>query len=483
MMPRRQASRRRAPALLCRARIDTDKHVSRLLAPVMMTFAVACAAPSPMARATDSTNTRPPKVAPRTMGILSELRTIARSDWWPDFDVTRTPLAIYDGEATYLVAHPKPPSGFRPQGDVYVYAGRHPAMVANTAMDIAGVLTASVLLDPQAALSRRDAAALLAHEAFHVFQRHHHPDWVANEVVALAMVHDDVDALTERILETRALRRALMATTEIHRREWATAALVSRKRRFARIGAEAREYERKSELNEGLAQYIQYKAEGRRAPPSLPAVGFAASAVRQRAYAVGAAWAILLDTESPGWKKNITGSLDTLLTEALGRTEPASFTEKDRANAKALAKSKASEHLARIATKRMTFLDRSGAQVIVDVPPDQPLQTAGFDPLNVLRIGPREVLHTRFLKLTNDRVSLEVLNHPARTLGVGPHPLFSGVRQFELRGLTDITVSTDEATTKVRAEGIRIDVQDAVVATEGPTTRISLRAPADNTGR
>ena len=411
----------------------------------------------------------------RFANILEALRASASPAWWPGFDVLSIPIAVFDGETTYLVAHPSPPAGFEPRGDWHAYSGRHPAVVANNAVEIGGVLTAGILLDRSPKATALSAAALIAHEAFHVYQRQHHPDWSANEAVAIALRHDDIESLAERVLETRALKRAVAATEPDERRRWIRAALESRAQRFAIIGADASEYERKSELNEGLAQYIQWQAEGGGDAPALPNDGFEAADVRSRSYAAGAAWAILLDSEVPEWKRELTEPLDVRLRRAMGPNQDDPFAADERANARAIAVSKANAHRTRLKAERQRFVDRAGAHVIVEATAQQPMQTAGFDPLNVLRLGPKEVLHTRFLKLMNDRLRVEILNHPARTIGIGSHPLFSGVQRLELRGMVGLEISSDADVTTIQGEGIRIEARNAEVTVEGSTTRIALR--------
>src|SRR5687768_10204511 len=59
-----------------------------------------------------------PNVAPtdRTsaLAVDSALAVTARAPLWPGFEPLRVPLAIFDGERTYLFRHPSPPSGYAP---------------------------------------------------------------------------------------------------------------------------------------------------------------------------------------------------------------------------------------------------------------------------------------------------------------------------------------------------------------------------------
>jgi hypothetical protein len=85
------------------------------------------------------------------------------------------------------------------------------------------------------------------------------------------------------------------------------------------LGTEAAEYERGSELNEGLARYVEWRASGDPSPPPFPRDDFAAQEIRARSYISGASLAILLDAAAPGWK----GRVDAPLDELLARSVPA----------------------------------------------------------------------------------------------------------------------------------------------------------------
>jgi|GEM_PF-6793990 len=106
--------------------------------------------------------------------VFAEFDRISALSLWPHFEPKKIPLAIYDGERTFLVRHPSPPSGFVKQGEVWVYPGQHPAMRANTHVDLGGVPTATLLLDPGGHGDARGWAATMTHECFHVFQAERH---------------------------------------------------------------------------------------------------------------------------------------------------------------------------------------------------------------------------------------------------------------------------------------------------------------------
>jgi hypothetical protein len=116
----------------------------------------------------------------RAVQIDGEVERLARErDLWPGYEPLVIPLAIYDGERTVLFRHPSTPAGSTPlaeaKPDVFAYPGRHPAVVSNSSAEIGGTMTATLLADG-APKSATELAAVALHEAFHVYQRQHHPE-------------------------------------------------------------------------------------------------------------------------------------------------------------------------------------------------------------------------------------------------------------------------------------------------------------------
>jgi hypothetical protein len=63
---------------------------------------------------------------------------------WPGFAPRQTPLAIHDGERTWLFGHPSPPASFTAVESIpgtCVRDGRAPEVVSNTSVMLAGVST------------------------------------------------------------------------------------------------------------------------------------------------------------------------------------------------------------------------------------------------------------------------------------------------------------------------------------------------------
>jgi hypothetical protein len=207
-------------------------------------------------------------------------------------------------DALYLFRHPAPPDGFSPlpgaAPPAHVYEGRHPAVTSNSSAEIGGRVTATLRADGTAERSPTESAAGALHESFHVFQRLRHPSWQGNEGDLLLYPAEDARLLALRRQETEAFRRAL-ATQDLESRCWSTWALRLRRERFAAMDSIFSDYEWRSELNEGLAQYIQERAAGH-TTVAFPESGFAPAQVRHRSYAVGGAMALLLDRLDPDWK-------------------------------------------------------------------------------------------------------------------------------------------------------------------------------------
>ncbi len=385
--------------------------------------------------------------APTVPTVHQAFERMAAQPLWPGFDARTIPVAVYDGKDTWLFGHPHPPAGFR--GEPLRFTGRHDAIRANTGTDLAGVPTATADLSASRA-GTNERAALLIHEAFHVYARKAHPRWSANEADLFTYPVEDAEALALRRLETRSLVRALAATDSA--KAWALSALAARSRRFERLPREAAAYERGTELNEGLAQYVERRALA--APAALRADDFAPEAVRERGYASGEAFAQLLDRLAPGWQAKFdTTSLDETLRLELGSDPRAAWTSRDSLAEHARARTDIARLRAALARRREEFLAAPGDRIEI-VAGAEPLWPQAFDPLNVARLDSSTVLHTRWIKLGNGKGSIEVLGRPALTEAAGAHPLFQGVRRVIVTGLASPSLGDSAGTVTVRAEGV-----------------------------
>lgn len=133
---------------------------------------------------------------------------------------------------------------------------------------------------------------------------------------------------------------------------------------------------------------------------------------------------------------------------------------------------------------RRKFLGAHGWRIVVES--DSPLFPQGFDPLNIERIPPSEVLHTRFVKLGNAEGSLEVLDRSCLTEAKtgARHPLFEGVRRATVTGLArePEVEPSENGGVRVRVPGLTLEFRHARVSRARATITISVGEPAAGTG-
>lgn len=457
---------------------------------------LVCLLPGTLAVAQQRTTRR--AGATDVYAVIAEVDRIAAAETlWPNFDPRRVPIEIYDGRTTLLFRHPAPPPEFislSSRQGVWAFPGRHETVTANAPVKLGGVWTATVMLKPGGKGSLlRERAALVVHEAFHVFQRERHPKWAGDELELFVYPFDDEELLALRRRESESLRRADTARQKAQVTQcWARLALQARRERFARMTAGAATYERATELNEGLARYVEARA-ARTHTANLPAAEYAVADVRTRAYATGHALALLLERFAPLWATRLEAgeslSLDELLAAALLSQEsppaaraassscalPESFAESTRKRAKM----DVAGLIERRVVLRREFDAQAGWKIIIKADAGAPLWPQVFDPLNVLRLGQREVLHTRYLKLGNDAGAIEILDRRSLSEGAGTHPLFNGVRQLTLAGIaTEPSVEESEGKTTITADTIKGEFRGARIERAGQTISIILQPPA-----
>lgn len=411
--------------------------------------------------------------------LLAAFDRMAARPLWPGFNPDSTPLAIYDGQRTWLIRHPAPPAEFGPaEGapDARVMSGRYPDVTANTHSVIGGVPTATLLLSERATDPTHLAATLL-HEAFHVYQARAHPTWFGNEATLFTYPVTDSAAQQLQRLETEAFRRALLPHSALGC--WASRAIALREARAARAGAEAMAYERGNDLNEGLATWIGWRGAGDPPDSLIPRKGFAPDGVRLRAYAVGPAQAVLLDRLRPAWQAELgadtTLTLDLLLSRA---TAPlscrADFTRREVDSVGALAGRETGQVLGKRAALREEFLARPGWELLIDVPVSAPFWPEQFDPWNVVPLADGEILHQRHVRLGGDHGRIDVLEHWALTSAAGAHPLFNGIRRVLLAGLATAPVVTQRGDSLL-VSGDGISGQFVAMSVDTVAQRITLR--------
>jgi len=417
---------------------------------------------------------------PRSVEVLREFEKLAAQPLWPGFEPLKIAVELYDGTNTYLFQHPKPPAGFQPvagEPGVFVFSGQHDSVRANTGTELNGVPTATADISRSQA-TLREQAALLVHEAFHVYEKQAHPKWAANEAELFLYPFDDAAVLALRRLETRALVRALAARRDRDVRCWSEAALGYRRARLGRMPAGAAAYERGSELFEGLAQYVEYKAA--RKPATLHDADFPAELIRQRGYATGQALALLLDRFTGArWRQAGDQPLDQRLADYFARdpqrprAAACNFAPAEQEQEFLRAQQERDALVAGRGERKQKFLAAPGWRIEL-VAGKEPLWPQGFDPWNVANLGDNFVLHTRWMKVGNGSGELEVLNRASLTEGVGPHPLFSGAKRFIVTGLGPVSLDDKDGKVALRAEGVNGTFAGASVTTEGEAVVVRL---------
>lgn len=419
-------------------------------------------------------------------------RSANTKNFWPRFDPMAVPLAIYDGNYTYLYRHPANPEGFTRSEDNertgFIYSGRHPAMTANSSADIGGTMTATLLIEdvkPEQSISMLAGVAI--HEAFHVFQREWHPDWAANEGDLFMYPADSPALLSLRRLETEAMRRALENPDPSDSQCWTRLALSLRAKRFSEMDPQFAAYERDTELNEGLATYVQYQADGRKTV-TFPTGGFGAPDVRPRAYVTGAAFALLLDRIDIEWRDQFDAggrqSLDEALqsklisrgTKSSGRCE---FTDTEISSSNERALRDVAALAAARKERRAGFDDRETWRLVIKAADGKPLWPQGFDPLNVEQVQ-GGILHTRFLRLGNDQGHVETIDTgdvdiEAFSVGAGPHPLFNGIEEVSIVGLSEHEFTTRGDYVSIQIPGLKAEFAGASIHRSGRETVVQLK--------
>ena len=411
---------------------------------------------------------------------------------WPNFQPGQIPIAIFDGARTWLFRHPSPPPEFAPVADMpgaFSSPGRYSAVTANTSATIAGVLTAVASGMKPAPVVRQ--AALMVHEAFHVYQRQHHPDWSANEADLFLYPFDQAEALQLRRLESEALRRALDASGD-ECRCWARTALDMRAARFGELTASAVEYERRTELNEGLAQYVEDQAAGQTRTDLPPSSEFAADQVRLRAYSSGEAIALLLDRFNPppeatqqnprrffgNWRDELDSGrgrfLDQVLERRLAGSKPCEFYAPEKRAALQRAQNDVGQLQRQREQALREFHALPGWRVVVESK-EAGFGSQGFDPLNVTLVGNGLVLHRRYLKAGGKGATLEMIEGRALTEAAGTHPMFSGIRRLTIAGLTAApSIDEKDGSVSLSAPGLKADFPKASISQDDSAKQITI---------
>lgn len=421
-------------------------------------------------------------VDPRLIAEAAEVWSVIATDdnaVWPGWNAAETPILFYlPGKQDLLINHPRPPDGFVPYtgavpfpgGKIDICSGR--TMIdwdgQNTSRKIGGVDTlvvadtlsnlrmrlVALMDDPRPGsekLPRHDYSplteepygqlAMIAHEAFHVFQRKAAPGKGGDE---LALLEYPVLSASNNVgfaLEGAALREAIGADTREACREAAVRWLAVRLNRRTDVPESAVKYEDGIEFIEGLAKYVEYRLsrviEGRTPGEAMKWIqgfrgygdlGFfrerlldemvkqmrgevnvnndphGTAPLRMRLYFSGMAAAVLLDRLSPGWKARITEPGATLTGLVRQAVDP-SFEEMEKKLDEALSGDgydvllQAKEQLeqeGRSAVAKMVdgILDGSGTLLVIDYAAlGDPAVAMAFTPFGIVSVDEHRTIY------------------------------------------------------------------------------------------
>jgi hypothetical protein len=299
-----------------------------------------------------------------------------------------------------------------------------------------------------------DPAALLAtlfHEAFHVFQRvsagpgrKFGKGENSYYVATYPVFSEPNEALFA--LEGRILAAALEASRLGRQRELAREFVAVRRARHRRLDGSFSEFDRASELNEGLAEYVLVRTlELQAADPSLPAAwrssarrsleearqrlvgltGNLTQSFRLRFYSTGPAQARLLDALSGAeWKSRLLAEnqyLDEALAEASGldAAEQRAFAQAVTAFDSVGLRREAASGIARLQAVRTRQVDSLLSQpgVLLELSasalPRKAFDICSFDPQNHLQVTPTVQIQTRWWRPCAGRALSGEFNVPS----------------------------------------------------------------------
>lgn len=457
------------------------------VAPILLAC-VACAdvpADTSSAAAEPEAAFTAPPAPPPVDSVVAALRVLPVEGLWPGFAPSTIPVLLFDGERTWLLDHPSPPSTFEPtdRPGAYVHAGRHPSVRGNMPSELDGVRVASVMLETMGGLSPERAAAAVVHERFHVLMLERHADWSVNELVRFQYPVSDVQQLFDRRMETRALERAMRAEDAEQLECWLRTALILRRKRMSELPPAVAEYERGLEVQEGLARYIERRAAGIRGVVDLAPHGYPPEEVRERAYVTGEALAVMLDRYAVGWKEAVEASrerpvLDSLLWVALLERPETScgFSAEERREVLERATDAVSVMEAQRQSTLRAYEAQAGWRVRV-ISEGSPLWPQSFDPMSLARVGPATLLHERMLRAGNGRGSIDVFDHPSLSTGYLEDPLGSGIREVLVAGIQQrpVVTATEGDGVALAAPGVELRFDGARLAQDGQELVVRIR--------
>jgi hypothetical protein len=355
---------------------------------------------------------------------------------WPGYRPDTIPLAfVLPTHGTFLLNwHGSLPTGYRAIEGMPGVAWREQKDLgaASTGTAIDGRRVAQISVGPTQALEPASLLSTAFHEAFHVFQHVSVRDgkrFGSGENSALVGSYPvfDVENETGFALEGHILADATAAATLARKRELARAFVGVRLARHRRLNGDLTDFDRMSELNEGLAQYALTRAlklvisDGPKAwrPNAAKQLadmraelsdltGAQNMSLRFRFYQTGPALASLLDDlAGEQWKVWImrdNWTLEDALAHAVG-VDAASEQAQHRAESAyklRAVRASAERNIEKLRASRLAKVDSvlsaPGIKLVLaaDSLPGRNFNSCGYDPQNVLQVTPRLRIQTRW---------------------------------------------------------------------------------------
>ena len=411
--------------------------------------------------------------------LRAEMLAMAKkTDLWPGMDIAKMPLAVFDGEKTWLFDHPKPPEGFTKISDgVFTMDGRHQAIARSDAAMLGGVATAT-LANETLFMSPANGATVGLLASFKAHRLKNHPDWTVDESVIFSYPDGSAGLIQARRMEYISLANALKADNADDRACWINSALFVRKGRAKAMTEADITFERMIELTDGLDLYLKHKLAGTK--PDLNELATAPpNFYRDHVVAGGAGWAFLLDAVSKDWRNQLEQNnkltLEDLMAKVVPKKEGCGFEKQERDQMFMAAKVDSTYMRRERAKKSQEFDQRAGWRVFVKTL-SQPLNVKGYDATQVDMINPKTVLHKHYLKAESQSGGLELKNLEALSLSAGKKAISDGLSALQVFGFQSRpTVTEKNGEVNVKADGFSLSFKNADAAWDDKVLRVIIR--------
>ena len=437
---------------------------------------------------------------------------------WPGYRPDTIPIAyVFPQRGTVLFNWRGPlPTGYEAVAGVpnAAWLSARNLGAASTGTSIGDRAVAQVVVS---SLATEAVLPTAFHEAFHVFERASQKPgrrfgYGENSFYVASYPIFGVRNESLWSLEGKLLADALQEKSQTRKRELARQFVAVRRTRQSRLESSYAEFERASEMNEGLAEYALVRALQLLANDSAVTAATRAGArkmladrvvdlgrlgtnvtqsFRLRFYETGPAEGLLLDALSPNWKREMMDENETLqdaLASATGLDDPqrAAFR-----SAVARLDTTAAGRDAELRVRNLVALRAKQVDSVLSAPgvlleisakelPNKDFNACGFDPQNHLQVSPTVQMQNRWWRPCTGSFSAE-FNVPS------VHDDDAGTVRAVIGAASDVKLTVDgtpvaltdglalDAATKVQLDAPRANVQAARarVSMNGRTLRIT----------